>query len=421
MATLSCAQYLIAAQNRIIEDGALLEERGRILEVGPRALLKKTHPAATLVDYPDAVILPTFINAHTHLELSHYPDWASAASVSSASCSFVDWILRLIRVKRSIEPSAMAAAIETGLRLSLAAGTAAVGDILSWYEGRSVFAATPMRGRIYLESLGQDLEVTRQQYKKLSTVLKEQRAGHLEFGISPHSPYTIRPGYMRELYQFCHTAEVACATHIAESSAEVDFLVNGSGEFVERLYPAIGWHQYLPKARKIRPVAFIAEQGGLFAAQLLVHGVQLQDTEIAAIAAAGARLVLCPRSNAYLQVGTAPVAKLKQAGVRLALGTDSLASNQSLSLWDELAFAAEIYADNFNATELFALATTESAAALGLADELGELAPGLRCSFQVVRPPTAVCGSRLLETLIGAGPGQQLEALILDGQVVKVD
>ncbi|WP_020676125.1 amidohydrolase family protein [Geopsychrobacter electrodiphilus] len=420
MAMIYTAQYLVCNSSQTLEAGALLEDRGRIIEVGAFSLLKKAHPSATVIDYGDRVILPAFINAHTHLELSHYPESARAAGVSTEPCDFVDWVLRLISVKRSLPPNAMTAAIETGLRLSLAAGTGAVGDILSWYEGRSAYLQSPMSGRIYLESLGQDLYVTRQQFKKLSSVLKEKRVGKLELGVSPHSPYTIRPEYMRQLFQVCRAESLGCSTHIAESGAEVDFLADGTGAIVDSLYPAVNWHQYAPRARQISPVGFIAEQGGLFKNQLLVHGVQLKADEIAAIAEAHASLVLCPRSNAHLQVGVAPAAKLKQAGVRLALGTDSLASNQSLSLWDELAFAAEVYADAFDAAELFALATTGGASALGLTDQLGALNPGLCCSFQVVQPQVGIRGSKVLESLVCAGNGQQVYALVLDGKVVKL-
>ena len=421
MAKIYTAQYLLCSNSSLIETGALLEDQGRILEVGSLAQLKKSAPGVAVVDYGAAALLPAFVNAHTHLELSHYPQWASASGVGSEPCSFVDWILRLIVVKRSHPAEAMAEAIKTGIRMCLESGTAAVGDILSWYDGRSAFAETPLSGRIFLESLGQDAALTQQQFNKLSRVLKEQRVGRFEFGLSPHSPYTIRPQYMTQLFEHALKNQLRTAIHIAESSAEVDFLDGADGELAEHFYNAINWHQHRPIARHLRPIEYLAERGGLYKDQLLVHGVQLNESEIASIAEAGAQLVLCPRSNARLQVGTAPVAKLKKAGVKLALGTDSLASNSSLSLWDELAFAAETYADIFSAQELFALATTGGAEALGLQNELGELKPGLRASFQVVVLDGQIKPQRLLESLINEGEGIQPETLVLDGQVVKFD
>ncbi len=420
MANIHTAQYLFGS-NTLLEAGALLEDQGRILEIGSVALVKRSAPDATVIDHGDAALLPAFVNAHTHLELSHYPEWASDAGVGSEPCSFVDWILRLIVVKRSNPAAAMDAAIKTGIRMCLESGTAAVGDILSWYDGRSAFTDTPLLGCIFLESLGQDVTLTQQQFKKLSRVLKEQGVGNFKFGLSPHSPYTIRPQYMTQLFEHARNKQLSSAIHIAESPAEVDFLDSADGELAEHFYNAINWHQHRPKARHLRPIEYLAERGGLFKDQLLVHGVQLEGSEIDLIAEAGAKLVLCPRSNARLQVGIAPVAKLKKAGIKLALGTDSLASNSSLSLWDELAFAAKTYEDTFSAQELFALATTGGATALGLQHELGELKPGLRASFQVVPLKEQIEPKNLLETLINEGEGRQPETLVLDGQVVNCD
>lgn len=418
MAKIYTARYLLQADGRLLENAALLEDQGRILRIDQPAGLQREAPSANWVDYPDALILPTFINAHTHLELSFYPQWASAAGVGNASCNFVDWILRLVKVKRSLKPAQLDEAVSHGLQLSLQGGTAALGDILSRFEASSCYAASPLCGRVFLETLGQDRDLTQQLYKKLDKQLKTGKSGRFEQGVSPHSPYTIRPHYMRQLYERCRADGLACCTHIAESAAEVDFLDTGRGELVERFYTAINWHQHRPAARNIRPVDFLQQQEGLFANHLLVHGVQLTLPEIKLIANRGATLVLCPRSNAHLQVGTAPVAALKKAGVKLALGTDSLASNQSLSLWDEMAFAAQVYEDALSPLELLALATTEGAAALGLKGQLGDLQPGFRCSFQVVRPTSFAPAHLFLEQLIRAGQGLRPEAVVLDGQEV---
>lgn len=409
------ARYLLQADGRLLENAALLEDHGRILRIDQPATLQRQAPAAKWVDYPDALILPAFINAHTHLELSHYPQWASAAGVMNDSCNFVDWILRLVKVKRSLKPDHLCAAVSHGLQLSLQAGTAALGDILSNFEAGKRYAESPLCGRVFLETLGQDRELTQLLYKKLDKQLKKGKIGQFEQGLSPHSPYTIRPNYMHQLYRRCHTEGVACCTHIAESTAEIDFLDTGGGELVERFYTTINWHQYRPPARHIRPLDFLQQHGGLFAGHLLVHGVQLTPPEMDTIASQGATLVLCPRSNAHLQVGTAPVAILKKAGVKLALGTDSLASNQSLSLWDEMAFAAQVYENVLGPRELLALATTDGAAALGLKGQLGDLQPGFRCSFQVVRPASFSPPDLLLEQLIREGQGIRPEAVVLDG------
>jgi cytosine/adenosine deaminase-related metal-dependent hydrolase len=98
-------------------------------------------------------------------------------------------------------------------------------------------------------------------------------------------------------------------------------------------------------------------------------------------------LALCPRSNERLKVGKAPAGRLHKAGVNLALGTDSLASNDSLSIWDEMHFAARWFAGELDAPTIFSMATQQGADALGVGEDYGSLSAGKRSSFQVVSAP----------------------------------
>jgi cytosine/adenosine deaminase-related metal-dependent hydrolase len=122
---------------------------------------------------------------------------------------------------------------------------------------------------------------------------------------------------------------------------------------------------------------------------------------VACIAANGASVVLCPRSNAQLGVGTAPIGLYKAAGVPLALGTDSRASNDSLSLWDEIAFARSVYPE-LSPVELLAIATRGGAQALGLAQEMGELTAGSGAHLQVLTAAKLPPAAELAEWLCNA-------------------
>jgi cytosine/adenosine deaminase-related metal-dependent hydrolase len=140
--------------------------------------------------------------------------------------------------------------------------------------------------------------------------------------------------------------------------------------------------------------------------------VQVDADDAACIAGSGATVVLCPRSNAHLGVGTAPAGLYKKAGVPLALGTDSLASNASLSLWDELAFARTVYPE-FSPRELLSIATCGGARALGLASEMGELTVGSGAHLQVLTAATLPPLAELAEWLCCAE--HQVVALWLAG------
>jgi len=203
--------------------------------------------------------------------------------------------------------------------------------------------------------------------------------------------------------------------HAAESSEEVTLIRDAAGPLAEILYPLAGWE--LPPPQHCSPIAYLAKRGALTAGLLLVHGVQVSAADVKAIAASGCGMVLCPRSNARHGVGTAPAALYRQHGVPLALGTDSLASNDSLSLWDELAAARRAY-PAFSPTELLHMATASGAALLGLQGEMGTLTPGAGAHFQMLQPRTLPPLSDLAEFLTSPGRNDEVNALWLDGDEV---
>lgn len=225
----------------------------------------------------------------------------------------------------------------------------------------------------------------------------------MRLGLSPHSPYTISSDYLADIYDKCQRQKLLCSTHLAESAAELDFIEQGGGELASKLYPFIGWGYLVPKATGKRPAEYLQQHNGLFSDNLLVHGVQLGSEEIALLAARGMNLALCPRSNARLKVGKAPVAELLAAGVNLCLGTDSMASNDSLSIWDELAFAHNWFEGAVDAPTLLRMATLGGGQALGISDDLGSISVGKISGFQVLQPDTPFADNELYDYLVAPG------------------
>jgi len=181
----------------------------------------------------------------------------------------------------------------------------------------------------------------------------------------------------------------------------------------KRLYPAAGWP--LTPRRRAGTADFPVR---LPAGSLLIHGVHAAAADVATLAAAGHHLVLCPRSNRRFAASRAPVAAYRRAGVPLALGTDSLASSPSLSVWAELACARQWYAGALDPQAWLAVATAGGAAALGLAGQLGTLAAGCEASFQVVAVPAGAAAATLAEALCSAGEDIAVTALYLGGENV---
>jgi aminodeoxyfutalosine deaminase len=410
------ARYLLPIATAPLENGALLVERGRIIAVGAYTELR--HAAAELIDFGDALILPPLVNAHTHLELTHFPVWAAAQGVDTGPAPFIDWLQRLIRVKRRVDPESLLPSLRDGIELSLSAGTGAVGDILSNYTARQGYQGSALRGRLFLETIGLDPLRIRQLLLEIGTITAEGRCGHLDLGISPHSPYTLTGQLLEEIFTFADRHHLPAAIHLAESPAEVSFLRESRGELAEVFYPFLGWQGQLPSPARLSPTAYLARCHGLDASNLLVHGVQVAAADAALIAESGATVVLCPRSNAHLQVGRAPVELYRTAGVPLALGTDSLSSSDSLSIWDEMAFARQCFEGQISCRQLLEAATINGAAALGLDREMGVLAAGWGAHFQVLRPETLPSGGQLEEFLCTPGRTAEVAALFLDGRDV---
>lgn len=415
MSCIYTAKYLLPVDAPLLVGGALLDVDGRIAEVGTLDEVRRGNDQIRVVDFGDAILLPSLVNAHTHLELSDYPRWVGQSGEFSTPENFVDWILQVIQIKHKVPHENYLPSLAHGIVLSLAAGTGAVGDIVSHLPARKAYQGSSLRGRIYLETLGHSPNFVRQSMQAIDEALDDKPIGMMELGLSPHSPYTISGEYLAQIYAKCAKEGLHCATHVAESTDEVDFLQRHEGDIGSKLYPFVGWQKQLGKPPGQRPVDYLQAHGGLLPNNLLVHGVQLNQAEIDKVAAAGCSVALCPRSNARLDVGIAPVKELLGAGITLALGTDSLASCDSLSIWDEMAFARTWFSGQIDPPTLVRTATLGGAAALGLGSELGRLHPGYRSSFQVLRPETLPAEAEIYDFLTTDGRTEEVEHLYLDG------
>jgi cytosine/adenosine deaminase-related metal-dependent hydrolase len=416
LTTIYSAKYLLPISSPPLEKGALLVHAGRIQAVGPLRDILALAPATQRIDFPEGILLPPLANAHTHLELTDFPLWAKELGEVAESDDFVGWIERVIRVKRGIAAERFEASVAHGIQAALRAGTGAVGDILSQYAARTPHRTSPFYGRLFFEALGRQAEPVRRQRLLIDELLREGACGRLQPGLAPHAPYTVAANYLEELFQLAREKQLPCTMHLAESADETAFLRDASGPLATRLYPLVGWGEDIPPASGLSPVAYLAARGGVAAWNLLVHGVHLDAADVAQLAAAGTTVVLCPRSNARLQVGVPPLSLYHRAGIRLALGTDSLASNDSLSLWDELACAWPSYSSCLSAGELLEIATRNGAAALGLEGEMGLLEPGYGAHFQVVKCQDEPAAVRLPEYLCEQAAAMQVSNLLLDGK-----
>jgi cytosine/adenosine deaminase-related metal-dependent hydrolase len=422
MMTLYRSRYVVPVTLAPLEQGGIVVEDGLIVAIGAASDLEARYPMCHQHDYGDAILLPAFINAHTHLELSHYPKWAEQWQQNNAGfveldqhSSFTDWIIRLIEIKKNLgfNLQAYQDSWQAGLNQTIASGTGQCGDIVS-LSPLTELAAKQLGGRSFIEVIGQDPDRVNQQLQQVDQCRQSWPNSH--WGAAPHSPYTLSGELLKHSYRVSAAKQLRTTIHIAESADEVAFTCDSRGSIAEQMYPFVGWQQFLPEARNVRPLQLLRQVGGLTDSNVLVHGVHLNADEIKQVAAAGCSMVLCPRSNAKLNVGVAPAAHYLQAGVPLALGTDSLASNDSLSLWHEMAFALNWFSGDLDPQQLLHMCTRGGAQALyGAQTQEGQLTVGAPASFQVLQPESLPELNNIYPFLCQAQRSDELQQLVVDG------
>ncbi len=389
------ASWLFNPVQPPISGGGLAVYRGRIMETGRASDLVSRY-GCPATEFPGCTIMPGFVNAHTHLSFTDFPEWSSRVPQDSTVNSFTDWILRVVKVRRQVTMDETTLSVRNGIKLLLDTGTTSAGDIVTCPEILAGFEGTPLGGRLYLELIGQDRSLFD---LRLESSLKAAQgiSAPLFPGLSPHAPYTLNSDLLPGIADAVTAGSMPLSLHLAESSAEIELLYNSSGPFAEEIYPLLGWKDYLPPPRRITPVDFFDQGGLLGPGTLAVHCVYVSAGDAAFLKKRGVTICLCPRSNQWLDVGTAPVALFKRLGIPLCLGTDSLASNDSLSLWDEIRFALDAYRGELSPDELLQMATAGGAAGIGLSDSIGSLEAGKRADFQVIETGAACTATSLLQ------------------------
>jgi aminodeoxyfutalosine deaminase len=392
------ASHLLPVSAPPIAGGAIAIEDGRIVDVGPRNRVIADH-AGQVMDFPGCAIIPGFVNTHSHLELSHFPSWKIRKGVDYTPRTYIDWIIQVIKIRRALTLEERELSVAEGVRISLESGTTSIGEILSDRQLLHIYSQSPLHGRIFLEAIGVDPARDEALLASLDESLG-QLGGDLQAGISPHAPHTVSEGLFRKLGDLAARRALPLAVHLAESTSELDFLFDSSGPVADKLYPFVGWREYMPSPRRLTSTAYLDGLGLLGSRTLAIHCVHITPADVGMLKSSGVTAVLCPRSNDKLNVGAAPVHLLKKAGIPITLGTDSLASNDSLSMLDEARFFKERFPAEFNAAETLRLITLSGAEALGISHEAGSLEAGKRGNFLVLSLPGNHSGRDIHEMIL---------------------
>ena len=409
------ARWVLPITQPPIENGTVVESDGLITYVGPRLAA----PLGQDYDLGDAILLPGLVNTHTHLELTAMRGFLE-------NCRFTDWIDKLRQSRNEVlDQKSLLDSARFGIVEGLEAGITTYADTCSSGVAMQAMRDAGVRGIMYQEVFGPDpshAEIAMRELEDCIEALRLEQTELVSLGVSPHAPYTVSDPLYDAAARFANSHNLPLAMHIAESEAEFDIVARGTGDFAER------WQRrgisVSPRARS--PIALLEERGALERGPLLIHCVRVDPDDIAIIARHRCSVAHCPASNAKFGHGIAPLLPLLAAGIRVGIGSDSVASNNRMDILDEARLSVLIHRaatrrhDAFGAHDALQLATIGGARALGIEARVGSLDVGKDAdlaAFRTDSPRTVPIGDPY-SAAIFALPGRSAELVTVKGRVL---
>lgn len=383
------ADWVLPISREPIRDGAVAVEGSRIAWVGPRRELPSRFLRAPLRAYPRSLLLPGWVNAHSHLNLT-----AALGMLPGTAERFTDWIRSLLRLREQWPPEVIRQATVAGLDLLGHSGTTTVAHV-STLPDLEPFLEHPMRSVVFHEPIGfqearaEALFTEARDWVEAGEALIEDAGaqGRVSLGLAPHSPYGASGALIRKLWEWSGERRLPFSVHLSETRAELEFVRNGTGQFREFLEERGGWDpDWQPAGTS--PVEYLAEMGVLepgrdTARGVAVHCNYLSDRDVELLAQGPLIPVWCPGSHVFFGHGRHPAGRLLDSGVPVALGTDSTASNMGLNMLREVRLAASSLPEVPREAWVRA-ATLTAAEGLGLGALTGSLEAGKAADLQVL-------------------------------------
>ena len=398
---------------RIIEDGEMLVSGGEIKAVGKDIALENKNEQIS--DLGQSVIMPGFINIHTHLEYTHaklqsdvYNLWSFIKNIGYKKGCVPDYNLVLA--------SSVSGALECALT-----GVTCVADSAFFGISSEAISKVGLRGIVYKEIFGQSFgdDYKQKVQEKISEInnLQSQSSSLIKIGISPHSIYTSN----KEVLRLCAESGLPVSIHVAETREEEEYSVYGSGP-IAQMRKELG---YLPMVSGLSPVKYLKSIDFLKANVCLAHCVWLDEEDINIIAESRVSVAHCARSNAYLCSGVAPIKKMIDTGILLGIGTDSTASCMNLNHFEEMRFSLAIHraakkdSKPLLAKDILELSTIGGARALGLFDKIGSLESGKRADFIALDIKDYLPGQDIYMSVLSKTPSDVLLSVVDGVEVVR--
>lgn len=384
MAHIYSARWLLPITSAPIDDGAIAIEGQTILAVGPLAGVEAAYPDAPITHYRDSAILPGFVNAHSHLELT-----VMRGFLENEESDFFAWLRKLTIARMAMTNEDLFVSSVCGAIEAARAGITCLGDSSSLaVQSMRALKELGLRSIVYQESFGPDAELAAGNFARLRHQVSEMIAlqtAEVRAGVSPHAPYTVSGPQLEMISRLAIDERLPLMMHAAESEAERSFMTEGTGPFADGLQKrGIEW-----RAPGVSTIQYLRRHGVLDTRPLLAHCINVDEADLELIKAERAGVAHCPKSNAKLRHGRAPFRQFIKAGINVGLGSDSVASNNTCDMLEEARFATLLArldgdADSINAEKALFAATLGGARAMGLDDRIGSLEEGKQADLAIV-------------------------------------
>jgi cytosine/adenosine deaminase-related metal-dependent hydrolase len=409
------ARWVLPITQPPIENGTVVESDGKITYVGPR----QSAPSGDDYELGESILLPGLVNTHTHLELTAMRGFLEDGR-------FTEWIDKLRQSRNAVLNDEMLLdSARFGIVEGLEAGITTYADTCSSGVVIRALREQGVRGIMYQETFGPDPSHAAEAMRELEArinKLQPEQTDLVALGVSPHAPYTVSDRLYEAAARFAHSRRLPMAMHIAESAAEYEIVAGGTGEFAER------WRRRgIAVSKRARsPIDLLDRLGALERGPLLIHCVRVDAADIQIMARHRCSVAHCPASNAKFGHGIAPLLPIAGAGIRVGIGSDSVASNNRMDILDEARLAVLIHRaaterhDAFGAHQALELATIGGARALNLDSRVGSLEVGKDAdlaAFTTDIPRTTPLGDPY-SAAVFALPGRSATLVTVRGKVL---
>jgi 5-methylthioadenosine/S-adenosylhomocysteine deaminase len=394
---------------RVIEDGAVAVKNGEIISVGTRASVTNNLKAKQTIDAKGKVIIPGLINTHTHIPMSLFRGIADDLDLQ-------EWLTKYIfpAEAKNVDEAFVRAGTRLGLAEFIKGGTTAFCDMYYFEDAIAdeTFKAgmRGVLGETLIDFPAPDNKTFDEAVTYTENFVKKWRGNPLIIpAVAPHAPYTVSEEHLKKTREMSDRLNVPLITHLAEAETETEFIQQ--------------------KHQGIRPIEYVEKIGFLSDKTIAAHVIQANEAELEILKRRGVGIAHNPQSNMKLAAGVAPVPLMLDKDMRVGLGTDGAASNNDLSLWEEMDTAAKLHKifskdpKVVSAEQVFMMATIGGARALHLENLIGSIETGKRADIVIVDADelNQTPFYNIYSSLVYATKADDVRHVIINGKVIMLD